>query len=125
MITVKDWMSKPVMTVKPGITVQEAAQVMAKHNIGSVVISNDGKTLDGIITERDILKDLIAQGQDPKTIKVEEMMTKKVLTVDSDTSLLEISKIMSKNNLRRIIITEKGKMIGIVTSRDLLQLMAG
>ena len=125
MITVKDWMSKPVMTVKPGINIQEAATVMAKHNIGSVVISSDGKTLDGIITERDILKRIIAQGQDPKTVNVEDMMTKKVLTVESDTSLLEISKIMSKNNLRRVIVTQKGKMIGIVTSRDLLQLMAG
>ena len=125
MITVKDWMSKPVMTVKPGISVKEAADIMAKHNIGSVVISNDGKTVDGIVTERDLLKRIIAQGQDPKAIKVDDMMTKKVLTVDSDTSLLEISKIMSKNNLRRIIVTERNKMIGIVTSRDLLQLMAG
>lgn len=125
MITVKDWMSKPVYTIKTGSTILEAARRMADHNIGSIIISDDGKHPDGILTERDVLKRVIAQDKDPKTTLVENIMTKKVMTVDVDTSLLEISKIMTKNLLRRIIVTEKGKMIGIVTSRDLLQLMAG
>lgn len=125
MITVKDWMSKPVLTIKTGATVLEAAKKMASHNIGSIIISDDGKTPKGILTERDILKDIIAREENPADIKVEDIMTKKVLSVDVGTSLLEISKIMNKNSLRRIIVTHKDEMIGIVTSRDLLQLMAG
>ncbi|MBD3209626.1 CBS domain-containing protein [Candidatus Woesearchaeota archaeon] len=125
MITVKDWMSKPIISVKPGTTVQEAADIMAKHNIGSMLVSEDGKKAKGIVTERDILKKILAAQQDPKAVKVEQIMTKKVITVDVKTSLLEISKIMTKNIMRRIVVTEKGNMIGIVTARDLLQLMAG
>ena len=125
MITVKDWMSKPVMTIKPNASVHEAATTMSKHSVGSLVVSRDNKRPDGILTERDVLRKIIANRKDPDATKVEDIMTKKAVTVDVDTSLLEISKIMSKNLLRRIVVTEKDKMIGIITSRDLLQLMAG
>ena len=125
MITVKDWMSKPVITVKSGTTVQEAAVTMAKHNVGSIVISDDGKTAKGIITERDLLKKVLGAKQDPAALSVDDIMSKKVVTVEASTSLLEISKIMTKNIMRRVLVTEKDKFIGIVTSRDLLQLMAG
>ena len=125
MITVKDWMSKPVLTTKPGTSVLEAAKKMTKHNIGSIVISEDGKKPLGIITERDVLKKVIAQKVDAEKTNVDEIMTKKPLSVDVETSLLDISKIMNKNSLRRILVTQKDEMIGIVTSRDLLQLMAG
>lgn len=125
MITVKDWMSKPVLSVKMGTSVQEAASMMAQHNVGSVVVSQDGKTYKGIVTERDLLKKVLGAKQDPEKLKVEEIMSKKVVTVDVNTSLLEISKIMTKNMMRRVLVTEDNKYIGIVTSRDLLQLMAG
>ena len=125
MITVKDWMSKPVISIKTDSTVQEAAIVMAKHNVGSIIVSDDGKTYKGIITERDLLKKVLGAKQDPATLKVEEIMSKNVVTVDVNTSLLEISKIMTKNIMRRVLIMEKDRFIGIVTSRDLLQLMAG
>lgn len=125
MITVKDWMSKPVISVKTGTTVQEAAIIMAKHNVGSVIVSDDGKTYKGIVTERDLLKKILGAKQDPAALNVEDIMSKKVVTVEVTTSLLEISKIMTKNIMRRVLVTEKDKFIGIVTSRDLLQLMAG
>ena len=125
MITVKDWMSKPVISVKTGASVQEAAGIMAKHNVGSIIVSDDGKTYKGIVTERDLLKKVLGAKQDPADLKVEDIMSKKVVAVDVNTSLLEISKIMTKNIMRRVLVTENGKFIGIVTSRDLLQLMAG
>lgn len=125
MITVKDWMSKPVINVRPGTSVQEAGEIMAKHNIGSIIVSKDGKHVDGIITERDFLKKVLAAKINPEKATVEDIMTKKVMVVDINTSLLEISKIMTKNILRRVIVTENDKMTGIVTARDLLQLMAG
>ena len=125
MITVKDWMSKPVISVKTGTTVEEAAITMAKHNVGSIIISDDGRTAKGIITERDLLKKILGAKQDPKKLNVEDIMSKKVVMVDAKSSLLEISKIMTKNIMRRVIVTENDRFIGIVTSRDLLQLMAG
>lgn len=125
MITVKDWMSKPVTMIKPEKTVFEACEKMNKNNIGSIIISSDGKKVDGILTERDVLRKIIGDNVDPKATKVEDVMTKKVVTVDISASLLEISKIMTKNLMRRIVVLENGKVSGIVTSRDLLQLMAG
>lgn len=125
MITVKDWMSKPVITAKTEDTVFDVVKTMAKHDIGSIIITADGKKPEGIITERDVIKKVIATGKDPKSTRAKDIMTGKVLTVDVKTSLLEISNLMTKNMMRRMVVVEKGNMIGIVTSRDLVQLMAG
>jgi CBS domain-containing protein len=124
-ITVKDWMSKPVITAKTEDTVFDVVKTMAKHDIGSIIITADGKKPEGIITERDVIKKVIATGKDPKSTRAKDIMTGKVLTVDVKTSLLEISNLMTKNMMRRMVVVEKGNMIGIVTSRDLVQLMAG
>ncbi len=125
MITIKDWMSSPVITAKPDTTVFDAAKIMHKHNIGSMVVSSDGSKVEGIVTERDILYKVIAGDRDPKKTLLKDIMTKKVLTVTSDTTLLEITKIMTKNLFRRIVVVDDDKIVGIATSRDLLQLMSG
>lgn len=124
MITVEEWMSKPVITVDPRMNIYDVVKLMNKKHIGSVVVSDDGIKAKGILTERDIMSKVIGQKLDPETTQADKIMTKKVMTVKLNTSLLEISKIMSKNELRRIVVVENNKMVGIVTSRDLLQLMA-
>ncbi len=118
-------MSSPVITVEPTMNIFDAAITMDRHNIGCLIISKDGKKAEGIITERDILRKIVAQDRDAKSVPVSEIMTKNVITVESDTSLLEISKMMTKNVFRRIVVTKDGELIGIATSRDLLQLMSG
>lgn len=124
MITVKDWMSRPVVVVKSDASVADAAGVMSRHNIGAVVVSDDGKKPKGIITERDFLIKVVQGRIDPEETTVDKIMSKKVMSVDVKTSLLEITKIMSKNAVRRLLVTDHGEMVGIVTSRDLLELMA-
>ncbi len=117
-------MSKPVITVDPEMSIYDVVKLMNKKHIGSVVVSDDGIKAKGILTERDIMSKVIGQKLNPETTQASKVMTKKVMTVKLNTSLLEISKIMSKNELRRIVVVENNKMVGIVTSRELLQLMA-
>lgn len=126
MIIVKEWMSAPVKSMQTGTTVYEAAKLMDKLNIGSIIVSEDGKLAEGIVTERDILKKVVAEGKDPSKVKIEDIMTKKVASVLEDAKLLEVSKLMTENSFRRVLVCNSKKEIkGIVTSKDLLELMSG
>ena len=114
-----------VITISRADTIKSAAAKMSANNVGCLVVNDENGNFAGIVTERDLLKKILSVKQDPEKINVEDIMSKKVVSVDVKTSLLEISKIMTKNIMRRVLVTENDKFIGIVTSRDLLQLMAG
>jgi CBS domain-containing protein len=123
MIRIKDWMSSPVITIKPSASILEAATLMDKHNIGCLVVQGRTK-IHGIITERDILRKIVAKKKSPGRIKVEDAMTEEVHTVNINAKLLEVTKIMDRHNFRRIVVLEKGKLAGILTSRDLIGLVS-
>jgi CBS domain-containing protein len=80
--------------------------------------------LKGIFTERDVLK-MVAQGKDLNKIKVKDVMIKKVRTVDVNSTVLSVSKIMHEHGFRRIPVTKKGQVVGIMTDKNLIELMSG
>ena len=95
----------------------EIAKVMADKNIGSVLIRNpDGAY--GIVTERDIIKKVVSQGLDPKTMKATDVMSKPVVTVDYNADVFKVASILSEKNIRRLPVVKDGKIIGILTTRD-------
>ena len=117
---VKEAMSKVVRTMRPDATVKEAAQEMNKYRVGSlIVISGIGK-LEGILTERDILKGVTAEGLNASDVRVSEIMTKQVVVCSSDMSLEEAADVMSKYKMKKLPVIEKGQLVGIVTSTDLI-----
>lgn len=124
MITIENWMSTPVYTVKPEDSTYKAIQMMVKQDIGDVVVIDSRKIPIGIITERDILKRVILAKKELKETKVKEIMTKNLKTATVGSSFLEISRLMEKGGFRRIPITKNGKIVGIVTSRDLVRFMS-
>jgi CBS domain-containing protein len=122
-IKIEDWMSKPVTTVKKDDTVFDTVKLMDEHNIGVVAVVDKHKPV-GIVTERDILRRVVCKEIDIHTTKVRDIMTDKVVTVHHDASLLEVTRLMSKNNFRRILVVKKEKLVGIVTAKDVIALMS-
>jgi CBS domain-containing protein len=122
-IKIEDWMTKRVLTLKKTDTVYKAVKMMDSHNIGVIPVDDNGRPI-GIITERDIIRRAVAAELPLKTTKVEQIMTKNPVTVNSTSSILEVAKLMSKNNFRRVIVVKKGKIAGIITAKDIINLMS-
>lgn len=116
--TVKSVMVK-VVTVSKDASVTEALNVMVKHDIGSVVVSDDGRGL-GILTERDVMK-ILALKPEMFHKKVVEVMSKPLITVVEDTPVWDAFRIMLKHKIRRLPVEKDGKLIGIVSERDLFR----
>jgi len=101
-------------------TISEAARVMDRKNIGSVLIEREGKVV-GIVTERDILGKVVAAGADYNKMKVKNIMSTSLIEIDSNAYLEEASRLLSKNNVRRLVVIEGGKIVGMITARNIAE----
>ncbi len=118
-LIVKDEMVKDVKTLGPGVTIKEASEMMAKLGLGSIVITERDKIV-GMITERDILKKIVAAGEDPLKMKTGDIMTRDVLTVEEDKTIEDVIKIMESKRIKRVPVTKNGKLSGIITSTNVI-----
>jgi signal-transduction protein with cAMP-binding, CBS, and nucleotidyltransferase domain len=117
---VREFVTKRLIGVNKESSVQEAASRMVQFNISAVVIVEDEEVV-GILTDADMKKKVVAKGLSPDA-PVKEVMTKKLITVDINTIVKEVLEIMSKKKIKHILITEKGKITGILTFRDLIDM---
>ncbi|MGD9130580.1 MAG: CBS domain-containing protein [Candidatus Bathyarchaeota archaeon] len=124
-------MVSEVLTITPESTLYEAARIMGENRIGSLIVMKY-KTPVGIITERDLLrevvdkeialeKDWLAGGATIKEEKVEQIMSYPLITISPKSSIKEASQMMIEKKIRRLAVTESGKLVGIVTSADLIR----
>ena len=111
-----------LVTASSSATVLEVAKLMKKKAIGSVVIKN-GDNLLGILTERDIMTKIVAEYKDPTKVNVRSVMASPILTIDADSEISEASKKMEKHNIRRLLVKENDKIVGIITLRDVTKSM--
>ena len=117
-----DVMTKDVVTCTPQTAITEVAQLMKNEDIGPVLVvdNNDSRTLVGIITDRDIVLKVIADGQDPRSTRVEEAMSKKLVTCNPDDDVDTAMKSMAQFQLRRIpVVGENMQLLGIISQADL------
>lgn len=112
-------MNPRVVVSKPEITVKEAAQIMSKFRIGSLIILENEKII-GIVTERDVLRKVVATGLDPSTTRIKEIMTKDVITIEADKSIDDACSLMVENNIKRLPVMDGKKLVGIITVTDLI-----
>ena len=116
-------MTKKPVTVQPNSSVQDAAKIMSEKKIGSIIILGNGE-LSGILTERDLVRKVLARGKDPKSVKVNEIMSKPVVRIDEDSDLLDASELMKKKNIRRLVVVDKTKkLVGILSTNDMARVM--
>jgi len=117
---VKELMTGHITTVTPGTNVKDAAVIMAEKQVGSLIVSEGGKTL-GIITERDIIKRTVSPGKLGSGQQVKEIMTTEVISVGPEVTLSAAVKLMNDSNIRRLPVMEDDLILGIVTERDLMR----
>jgi CBS domain-containing protein len=110
---------KKLVTAAPGTTVDQAARLMAKRNVGAVMIV-EKERLTGIFTERDALFRVIAKGRDAQTTTLADVMTAAPQTVDPNKTFGFALLIMHENGFRHLPVIENGKPIGIVSARNAL-----
>ena len=114
-------MSKSVVTIDVSSTAFDVVREMMNRDIGSVIITRKGNQVAGVVTKGDILRETIMKRADPQKMKAEEIMSRPVVSVDPETSLEEASQLMSKNNVSKLPVIKDGKLLGIVTSTDLIR----
>ncbi len=119
---VADVMTSASVTESPNDSLRSAAETMWKQQTGSLLVM-DGESLVGIITERDVMK-AVARGRDVDTTPVSEIMTRDVLTVVPETSLHEAARHMASRWIRHLPVIESGKLVGVVSQRDLVGVFA-
>lgn len=101
-------------------SVYNAAKMIVENNRGSVVVTRGGESI-GILTERDIMRKVVAKSLDPKSVKVKDVMTAPPVTIDKDRPLREAIDAMNKKKVRRMLVTENDKIIGIFSLRDIIR----
>ena len=110
-----------VVTARPESTIATIIHVMKIEGIGAVVISRDGRRIDGIVSERDVVRGLVAQGGDLLALPVTEIMTKQVRTCDIDANVEDVMVEMTRSRIRHLPVVSDGRLRGIVSIGDVVK----
>lgn len=128
-IGIGDYCVRDVVTMTRDATIREAAGTMRRHHIGAIVIVDrqaDTTIPVGILTDRDIVVEIVAAGLDPEAVKVGELVQRPMTTVREDAGYAETVRSMSQNGVRRMpIVDARGSLVGIITVDDILRQLAG
>ena len=117
-LKVEDVMIKDVITVDASLTVKEAAQIMNKFEIGCLLALKDGKAI-GILTERDLLKRVVAESRDAKKTKVTEVMSAPLIVVEPDMELEDAAKLMFEMKIKKLPVVDGKRLVGLITLTDI------
>ena len=114
-----------VVTVTPDTTVRRLLAVLAEHRIGAVIVSHDGASVDGIVSERDIVRALALRGAAVMSEQVTAIYTAEVHTVTPETGLEEVARMMTERRIRHAPVTVDGALRGIVSIGDVVKSRIG
>jgi CBS domain-containing protein len=120
---VRDVMSSPVITIGEDAPVNKAAELMEKHGLGCIIVTNKEEKPLGIITERDLVARVLAKNVKPDSLQAKEVMTSPLITIEPHETINEAARRMSRLNIRRLGVVYKGQLIGLVSSKDILAVM--
>jgi CBS domain-containing protein len=116
--TVKDVMTRDVEACEPNASVREAAELMARKDVGPIPIVEDG-TLVGIVTDRDIVIRVIAEGREPEQTTVGEISSKELVTVSPDDDFEDAMRLLAEHQVRRLPVVEEDRLVGILAQADI------
>ena len=114
-----DYMNAPVLSIAHDSTVQEAAQYMRVSNVGSLLIKEYDDFI-GIVTETDLTRKVVGGGLNPETTPIANIMTQPVQSMDRFLPVEEANQFMHKNKIRHLAVTEDGKIVGMLSIKDLV-----
>jgi len=119
-ILVRDIMRRNVKTVRTDDSVHAAVQKMNKFQIGSVIVTNNGRAV-GIITERNILERIVEPRLDPGTVWAKDIMSAPLITVDPNDAVEEAAKIMAQKRIKKLPVVEGDKIVGVISTSDIVR----
>lgn len=113
-------MSRPPVTASETDNAATVSKLMLKHDIGCVIVQDKSGTPTGIITERDIVQRVAAKNILSSDVKAVEVMSKPIVTIGPGASVNEAAKMMNQRKIRRLAVIESGKLVGVLTQKDIL-----
>lgn len=120
---VSEIMSREVASLESKDTAASAAKKMVEGGFGCLLVTRKGSVV-GIVTERDLVRKVIAKNEDPNKIKLEDIMSQPVITIDPSMQVGDASKLMSEKRIRRLPVIDGGLLVGIVTTTDIARYLA-
>lgn len=111
-------MSKDVTVIREDETLREAAERLAKDDIGILPICDENKQLKGVLTDRDIVVHVIARGKDPGSTRARELEQGEIVTLRRDDSIEHACDLMAQHQVRRLPVVEDGRILGMVSQAD-------
>jgi CBS domain-containing protein len=115
---VRESMTKNVVTIAPGTSVVDAAKTMIREEKGPLPIVEGNRPV-GIVTDRDLVAHVVAQGKDPSSIKVDDVASKDLITIGPDKDVDEARQLMAEKELDRILVTQGDRLVGIISEADI------
>jgi len=115
---IRDIMEKNVITIENGKTAQEAAEIIAEKDISFLVVINDGIP-QGVLSESDFVRKVAATDKKSSEVKVSDIMSYKFRSVDPTTTIEDAVQKMLNKNIRRLLVTDNEKLVGVITQTDL------
>jgi len=112
--------SQDIVTIKPEATVRELVALLAEHNIGAAVVSGDGSSVSGIVSERDVVRQLNGNDQ-ALSATVADIMTTNVRTCEPTSSLDEVRRVMTDGRFRHLPVVDDGRLVGVVSIGDIVK----
>ena len=108
------------VVLNENLSVQFAAKVMRDKNVGSVLVDAPGGAITGIVTERDVLKKVVAAGLNPVLTTLKEIMSNVLITISEDADVTDASSLLWRHHIRRLpVVNGMGKIVGVVSARDI------
>jgi CBS domain-containing protein len=109
-----------LITISGEASIKEAAEVMLEHHIGSIIVVENGKPI-GIVTKSDLLSRVLVKCRDPRECKAREVMSSPLISVKKDTPILEAMRTLKNKKVRRLLVSDGEKLVGIVSETDLVR----
>jgi len=113
-------MTRRTVSIAPTAPVIEAARTMRDAQVGALFVSEGAQHI-GIVSESDLVRRVLAAGGDVRQVRVSEVMTTPIITIEIDRSAHEASDLMAERGIRHVAVTEDGKIVGMLSVRDLLR----
>ena len=114
--------TRTIVSIDSKSKVKDAARMMVDRGVGSLIANRDGLPF-GIITERDLTEKIVARSADPSKVTVAEIMTAPLTTVDASATIIDAARRMVEKRVKRLVVTDQEKIIGIVSQTDVVQSM--
>ncbi len=118
---ISEIMNHSVVSCSPDESAAHAARLMSRYNIGSLPVCSSDGHLRGVVTDRDIVIRCVAEGSNPESTPVRELMTRSVITASPEDDISIVAEQMGEGQIRRVPVTRSGKVVGIVSLGDLAQ----